>query len=412
MWLVPTLLLACVAAPPASADVITDWDTKASVVASPSALGEREVAIVDLAMFDAVNSLVRRYTAYLAREDGFEGAAPEAAAAAAAATSLSRLHPQKAGEFQAALQEYLKGLAASRDALALGTQLGQRVAQRVLDSRAADGATAPDPYRPRTTPGVYVPTATMVCASWPTLKPFVLERPDQFRPGPPVALSSREWATDYNEIKAFGSRDSTQRTPEQTETAKFWLMTGPQAYHPIARQIVAARHLTLADSARFMAMFSVALTDAYIAVFDAKYHYNFWRPITAIRNGDIDGNPDTERDPTWQPIDSTPEHPEYPCAHCILSGAAVTVIELTGGLGDLQEVSMISATAPGVTHRWSNLDGLAAEVANARVWAGFHYRWSTRVGTSMGHGVGQYVATHFAPPGNQPARTDKHDTRE
>jgi hypothetical protein len=123
----------------------------------------------------------------------------------------------------------------------------------------------------------------------------VLQRPDQFRPGPPVALSSTEWATDYNEIKAFGARDSTQRTPEQTETAKFWLMTGPQAYHPIARQIVAARHLTLVDSARFMALFSVALTDAYIAVFDAKYHYNFWRPITAIRNGDVDGNPANPR---------------------------------------------------------------------------------------------------------------------
>jgi hypothetical protein len=211
-----------------------------------------------------------------------------------------------------------------------------------------------------------------------------------------VSLTSKEWATDYNEIKAYGSRNSKVRTPEQTETAKFWLMTGPQAYHPLAREIVSARGMSLVDSARFMAVFAIALTDAYVAVFDAKYHYEFWRPITAIRNGDIDGNPDTEVDPTWQPLDATPMHPEYPCAHCILSGAAATVIELLGGAGPLPELFLTSATAPGVTHRWSSLDALTAEVANARLWAGFHYRSSTRVGTAMGREVGRYVATHVA----------------
>jgi hypothetical protein len=388
---------------PCHADVITDWDAKASAVASPAGLGERELTIVDLAMFDAVNSISPRYRAYLVRESGFNDASAEAAAASAAASVLEKLHPQGAADFKSALDDYLKGLSGSRDDVAKGVRLGELVALRVFDSRAADGATGADTYRPRTQPGVYVPTATMVASTWSTLHPFVLERPDQFRPGPPIALASPEWASDYNEVKAYGARNSTLRTPEQTETAKFWLMTGPQAYHPIARQIIAARHMKLVDSARFMAAFAATMTDAYIAVYEAKYHYEFWRPITAIRNGDIDGNPATDIDPSWQPLDATPMHPEYPCAHCVLSGAAAALIESYGGLRDLQEISLTSSTAPGITHRWSSLDAFTKEVANARVWAGFHYRSSARVGTAMGRDVGRYVAAHFAQPANDAA---------
>jgi hypothetical protein len=175
-------------------------------------------------------------------------------------------------------------------------------------------------------------------------------------------------------------------------------MTGPQAYHPIARQIISARGLSLIDSARFMAVYALALTDAYIAVFDAKYHYEFWRPVTAIRNGDLDGNPETEIDPTWQPLDATPMHPEYPCAHCILSGTAAAVIESLSRGKDLPELTLTSPTAPGVTHRWSNLDSFTTEVANARVWAGFHYRSSTRVGADMGRQVGRYITEHVMQP--------------
>jgi hypothetical protein len=389
------------------ADVITDWDAKASAVASPAAPGERELAIVDIAMFDAVNSISPKYRPYLVKQDGFSDASAEAAAASAAASALEHLHPQSAAEFKAALEDYVKGLPASHSDVLKGMRLGELVAQRVFDSRAADGSTGLDSYRPRTQPGVYVATATMVAATWPTLHPLVLERPDQFRPGPPVALASQEWASDYNEVKTYGARNSTLRTPEQTETAKFWLMTGPQAYHPIVRQLISARHMKLVDSARFMAAFAAAMTDAYIAVFEAKYHYEFWRPITAIRNGDIDGNPATEIDPSWQPLDATPMHPEYPCAHCILSGTAVAVIEAYGGLRDVQEISLTSPTAPGITHRWTSLDAFTNEVANARVWAGFHYRSSGRVGTAMGREVGRYVAANFAQAQNggaQPPR--------
>src|SRR5215469_5657715 len=200
-----TLITAGIGASAVRADVITDWDAKISSVASPAALGEREATIVDLAMFDAVNSVLHQYPGYVTREDGFGNASAEAAAASAAATVLAKLHPQKAADFTAAYAEYLKGLAAEPAAVALGKQLGERVGLKVFDSRAHDGATDPDAYRPLTQRGVYIPTATMVCPTWARLKPFVLERPDQFRPGPPVALSSKEWATDYNEIKAYGA---------------------------------------------------------------------------------------------------------------------------------------------------------------------------------------------------------------
>ena len=384
------------------ADTVTDWDTKATAVASPAALGEREVTIVDLAMFDAVNSIERRYQPYLEQLPTMRPTSADAAAASAAATALAGLHPEAAASFKAALAEYLARLDAAPEALSNGVRLGEAAALKILEARTNDGATGVDSYRPKTKPGQYVPTAVMVCSTWPTMRPFALASPSQFRPGPPLSLKSREWAVDYNEIKEFGSKTSARRSAKQTETARFWLMTGPQAYHPLARQMVAERHLNLVDSARFMALFAVTLIDAYIAVFDAKYHYEFWRPATAIRNADLNNNPDTERDATWQPLDNTPMHPEYPCAHCIESGAARVALESLGQ--PVPELSLTSATAPGVTHSWSNLDDFTTEVANARIWAGFHYRFSTRVGTALGRQVGEYVANTIMQPVNRTAQ--------
>ncbi len=384
------------------ADTITDWDTKATAVASSAALGEREVTIVDLAMFDAVNSIERRYQPYLEQLPTTRPTSADAAAASAAATALAGVHPEAAASFKTALAEYLAQLDAAPEALSNGVRLGEAVALKILEARANDGATGVDSYRPKIKPGQYVPTAVMVCSTWPTMRPFALASPSQFRPGPPLSLRSREWAVDYNEIKEFGSKTSARRSAEQTETARFWLMTGPQAYHPLARQMVAERHLNLVDSARFMALFAVTLTDAYIAVFDAKYHYEFWRPGTAIRNADLNDNPATERDATWQPLDSTPMHPEYPCAHCIESGAARVVLESLGQ--PMPELSLTSSAAPGVTHRWSNLDDFTTEVANARIWAGFHYRFSTRVGTALGRQIAEYVANTIMQPVNRTAQ--------
>jgi hypothetical protein len=322
----------------------------------------------------------------------------EAAAASAAARVLIGLHPEAAARIQAASVSSLAAIPegeAKADALALGVA----VAEMILSVRSKDGANAPDDYRPRTKPGVYVPTAAVMVGSvWPRMTPFVLTSPSQFRPPPPIALTSSEWADNYNEIKELGGKNSTKRSAQQTETARFWLAVGPPIYYQIPRQLIMAKRMDVAESARFMALYSVALTDASIAVFDAKYHYEFWRPVTAIRNGDLDGNPATERDPTWQPIDSTPMHPEYPCAHCIQSGAAAAVIEAVLGSQELPEVTMTSTTAPGVTHRCTNTAAFTEEVANARIWAGFHYRFSTRVGTAMGRKIGNYVVETVMQP--------------
>jgi hypothetical protein len=389
-------LMTCAAS--CQADTITDWDTRATAVASPAALGEREVAIVDLAMFDAVNSVARRYRPYTQQLPTTEPASQDASAASAAAAALALLHPQSANDFKDALTNYLSHVSGPPAEIEAGVRLGESVARKIYESRAADGATDVDPYRPKTTPGQYIPTTTVVGSTWPMMRPFVLTSASQFRPGPPPALQSREWAVDYNEIHDLGGKTGSKRTPEQTETAQFWLMVGPQAYHPLARQMVLARHLDLVDSARFMALFAVTLTDAYIAVYDAKYHYEFWRPVTAIRNGDRDDNPATSLDATWQPLDTTPMHPEYPCAHCTISGAARVVLESIAQGQPMPVFTLTSPTAPGVTHHWSNLDDFTAEVANARVWAGFHYRFSTRVGTALGAQVAHYVVNNTMAP--------------
>jgi hypothetical protein len=230
------------------------------------------------------------------------------------------------------------------------------------------------------------------------MAPFVIASPSQFRPGPPPDLKSDTWAKDYNEIKELGERNSTKRTARQTEDARFWLTTGPARYHPFERQIVIAKNMSVVDSARFMTLISLAEADAILAVYEAKWHYMFWHPMTATRNGDIDGNPATERDATWEPIDNTPLHPEYPCAHCIASEAVATVIKALIGSSSIPEVAISNPTAPGVTHRYNNLDAFSDEVAIARIYAGFHYRNSTVVGRAMGKQIGEYVITTVMQP--------------
>jgi hypothetical protein len=263
--------------------------------------------------------------------------------------------------------------------------------------RAKDGADGPDSYRPRTTPGKYVGTTPVVASHWGKVTPFVMTSGSQFRPGPPLALTSKEWAANYNEIKEMG-KNSTRRTALQTETGRMWLYTGPGTFFPIAAQLSQAKGLNVNENARLFALVSMATADAMVAVFDAKYEYEFWRPITAIRNGDIDDNPDTERDATWEPLGPTPMHPEYPCAHCIVAGSAGTVLQSVFGTGTLPEFSLSTPTAPGVTHRWTTLADYIQEPSNARIWAGIHYRFSTEVGTDMGRKIGQYVVQNALQP--------------
>jgi len=400
-WILFALLLA---APinTATGNVVTDWDEKAvSLVQTgtvrPPFTSHRTMAILHVAMFDAINSIDPRYKPYMVKLPAAPDISKEAAAAAAARAVLVKLVPDAAADVQSTLASYLATVPEG-EAKAKGIQLGQEVAAKILAAREKDGAAAPDAYRPRTKPGFYIPTAMPV--GWPvaSMTPFVLASPSQFRAKPPPSLKSAEWARDYNEIKDLGAKNSMQRTAQQTEDARFWLLVGPRAYHPMPRQIVTAKNMDLLDSARFMALFSMAMVDCGIAFFDAKYKYEFWRPITAIRNGDIDGNPATERDASWEPIDATPLHPEYPCAHCVQSSTAAAVIQRLLGSDAIPEVALTSPFVPGVTHRFTNLRAFTDEVANARIYAGFHYRFSTIAGREMGQKIGAYVVKSVMQP--------------
>jgi hypothetical protein len=388
---------------PASADVISDWNENSVAFVTLRRMlppqAERVMATVHVAMFDAVNSIEHRYRPYLLQLPAAKGASKEAAAAAAAASALAGLHPNATEEMNAALTAYLAAMPPG-PAKDDGIKLGRTIAAKIVAQRATDGSDAADAYRPKTRPGVYVPTPITASSMWPNVNPFAMTSPSQFRPEPPIALNGKQWTADYNEIKMLGAKTSATRSARQTEDGHFWLITGPQSYYPIVRQLAAAKKMPLLDSARLMALVSVAAADAYIAVFDAKYHYDFWRPITAIRNGDIDDNPATEIEATWQPIDNTPMHPEYPCAHCITSAAVAMVAETVLGSADVPEIVMTSSTAPGVTHRWTNLLAYADEVSLARIWAGFHYRFSTRVGQDMGRKIGQFVVRNVMQPVN------------
>ena len=387
------------------ANVITDWDDTAIAVVTPMAslgntspyMAQRMMAMVHAAMFDAVNSIERRYRPYLLQLPADPATSKEAAAAAAAAAVLATIDDRTAANVKGVLSTYLDSIA---DSVAKwdGVKLGEAVAAKIVAARATDGSDAPDAYRPRTTPGVYVPTTITISSMWPNMRPFVIRSPSQFRPDPPVSLESKEWATDFNELKDYGGRFSAHRTAGQTETARFWLVGPPVAYHPFVRQLVTAKQMSVVDSARFMALVSLGLTDSIIAVLDAKYYYNFWRPITAIRNGDVDGNPATDREATWQPIAITPMHPEYPCAHCIQSGSFAGVVKAVFETEEIPEIAITSPTAPGITHRWTSMTALTEEIASARIWAGFHYRFSTRVGTQMGYRIGEYVVRTAMQP--------------
>src|SRR5215831_16992593 len=384
---------------PAFADVVTDWNEKAVALVQPWMLppqGHRAMAMVNLAMFDAVNSIDRRYQPYLTRLSAAPTTSKEAAAAVAAGTVLIGVLPQARDEVKAALASYLETIPSGKPK-ADGIELGEAVAVKILEMRAKDGSDTPDAYRPRTSPGVYVPTAPTLAPMWPHVTPFAMTSAAQFRPGPPPKLDSAQWAADYNEIKELGRKSSSQRSAKQTEDARFWLIVGPQAYFPLLVRVAATKKMDLVDAARFMALASVAMVDAMIAVFDAKYHYEFWRPITAIRNGDLLNSPAIKRDATWQPTDTTPMHPEYPCAHCIVAASCAAVV--TGVIGtEAPELSANSATAPGVTHRWSNVQAFVKEVSEARIWAGFHYRFSTKVGEEMGYRIGEHVVKNLLQP--------------
>ena len=392
----------------AYADLATDWCEKATSIAyqpaapgtsgTPATTGSRLVTLAHLAMFEAVNSIDRRYRPFYKYVDADPQASREAALSAAARGVLvkSSSNPEKAKEFEAFHQAVLAKIP-DGPAKAAGIAVGERAAESMLAARANDGVDTVNDYRPATTPGVYVPTQMPVAINWFKVKPFALARADQFRAPAPYALASPEWARDYNEVKRMGAKAGSARSEEQTRIAKFWEFTGPGTYMPLATGIVKAKSTDLTDSARALALVSMAGHDAAIAVFDSKYAYNFWRPVTAIRNGDRDGNDATDRDERWEPFIPTPMHPEYPCAHCTMQGAAAAALRGLYG-NEFEEVKLVSTSAPGIERRFTKLTDYVDEVVNARVYDGVHYRTSGEAGAELGRRVGEYTFANYLTP--------------
>jgi hypothetical protein len=388
---VSALILCATLSAPACADVVTDWNARAEAIAVEKRLlpppNARGMAILHVAMFEAVNAIEGRYAPYRLKLVADRSTSKEAAAAAAAHAVLLALHPDKRVDLDAALTASLAAIA-DGESRTKGLVLGKTAAAEILAWRAGDKSDAPEAYRPHTAAGVYVPTMVPVSSVYGAVTPWVMENGSQFRPAPPPALDSETWTKDLNEIREMGGRASTKRSAEQTNIGRFWFVTGPQAWNPIVRQLATKKSLDVVDCARVFALVAMATNDAFIAVFDAKYHYNFWRPITAIRSADLTGNPKTPADPSWVPLGDTPMHPEYPCAHCITSAAAGAVLQAVFG-NVIPEVSMTSATAPGVVRTWTQVQDYVREVSAARVYAGFHYRFSAQAAEDMGRRIGE-----------------------
>lgn len=395
----PAVAAVMLSAGTAKADAVTDWNAKANEIIGASGMGtppaHRAMAIVQTATYEAVNAITKKYAASAIKMQAKvkPGAAVDAAIAAANRVVLSKLVPSQQAAIDAAYQAAV-GKVAEGAAKTSGVEVGESAGAAVLAASADDGAGKRESYRPMTNPGVWVPTATAAASTWVQRKPWLLKNAAQFRPAPPPALKSAEYAKDYNEIKAIGEKGSTTRTPEQTAIVQFWEATGPGIYHGLARSVAVAPGREITQNARLLAVTAQVLDDAMIAVFDAKYQYNFWRPVTAIRNGDNDGNDATERDPAWAPVIDTPMHPEYPCAHCILISSLGGVLSAAIGKSAVT-LSTASPTAKGAQRSWKKVDEVVQEVSTARIHAGLHYRFSTVVGLSMGKQLGALAAAKY-----------------
>ncbi|WP_256206061.1 vanadium-dependent haloperoxidase [Nitrosomonas oligotropha] len=380
------------ASPHVIADAVTDWNQRAGDIVVNANIGplpaERALAIVQTSVYEAVNAITQRYSISDVKLQAGPGASIEAAVAAANRTALIKLVPSRQTEIDSVYHAALTAIA-DEAAKMRGIAVGEDAAAAVLALRIDDGATANESYRPYTQAGVYVPTVLPEAPQWMYRKPWLMTQPSQFRPGPPPGLESELWARDFNEVKALGSKNSQQRSAEQTEIARFWEEVMPPIYHGIVRSVANMPGREITQNARLFAAVTQASDDALIAVFDAKYHYGFWRPVTAIRNADIDGNDATERDPSWIPFIDTPMHPEYPCAHCIVSGAVGTVLQAEIGDGQTPLLTTTSKAAGGVARSWTKLDDFMQEVASARIYDGVHYRNSGKVGSEMGKQIAQ-----------------------
>jgi hypothetical protein len=403
------VLCACLLLAPRAArgDVVLQWNAVAleTTAAAPfnPPLESRNVAIVHAAMFDAVNAIVREFRHYAVALPPPDEASPEAAAAAAAHAALVQLYPDRRQALDAA---YAASLEVIPDGprRANGIRIGETVAAKILALRSDDGAASAivAGYTPGTGAGVWIPTPPAwlpaLDPGWASVRPFLIEDASQFRPGPPPALHSSRYVRDFEEIREIGSAASATRTRPQTDIARLWIATAPQNWNPVARQVAVARRFTLSQNARAFALLNLAGADAFIASWDAKFAYNQWRPVTAIRSAEGDGNADTVEDPAWTPLLVTPPFPDYIAGHTTCAGAAATVLEHVFGKRPPVTLKLTSATAPGVVQTYDTFRAMADDVVDARVWGGIHWRTSSERGLRVGDELGRYVTRHFLTP--------------
>jgi hypothetical protein len=385
---------------PQASDIVIEWNQRAAnltltaVPALAPVEQTRVMAIFQLAMHDAVNGITGEYETYLSPPPAPENASPLAAAISAAHHSLKNLFP---GNDSLLDTQYFNSLAAHGLSQAdPGIDFGISAAAAILAARANDhSAEAKFNYDApgAGTPGVWVrPTNTAaLLPGWGNVTPFVLRSGSQFRPDAPPALDSEDYAKDYNEIKQIGVNTGSTRSAEQSDIARFWRASPTAIWNPILTQLVQTRNLDLSEEVRLFALFYLAAADASIACWEAKYTYNFWRPETAIRNGEFDGNDLTAGDSLWSPFVTTPPHPEYPSAHSTNSSAMANI--LTSTFDDNPGVTIV-VTLSGITRSWNTFSEAVQEVIDARVYSGIHFRNSDVVGARMGRQVAQFVSKH------------------
>jgi hypothetical protein len=357
----------------------------------------RSFAILHAAIYDAVVSITRDAPPYLNSVSAPSSARAGAAAAEAGHDVLVALYPK----WKAALDQQLTGeLAAIPDGAGKqqGIQVGQTVAARLIAMRANDGSAAtPSPFVVGNQPGNYRLTppkfVAPVFTNWGNVTPFVLNNAAQFRPGSPPALTSQAYAQAINEVKSLGQKTSTTRTADQTVIAKFW--AGPiwNTWNEIAEKAALAHHTNLETTARLFAVLNLSFADSAVAFYDAKYHYQLWRPVTAIRLAGTVGNPATVGDPTWTPLAATALDPSYPGAHSTISSAGATV--LSAFFGNQDQIQVTSDVLPGVVRSFASYNDVATEAGLSRIYAGQHTRIDHDAGLQLGHAVAQFVLPHF-----------------
>jgi VCPO second helical-bundle domain len=395
----------------ARADMVTYWNEVATTAASaPVVVGvtqTRIFAMAHVAIHDALNAIDRRYQPLALDVRADPNASPEAAVAAAAYAVLVHEVPAiQQPLLDAAYADALSGIAdgAAKDA---GIAIGQASAAAIIALRSSDGSQGPMPYTPGSGPGVWIPTPPgFLPAGFPgygNVTPFALRSGAQFRLKPPeyFDLTSEAYTADYEEVKSIGEVNSPTRTADQSEIAQFWYEGSQQGWNRLTRDLLVQHTLDLDlwETARLFALLNVALIDAYIAHFDTKYFYNFWRPVTAIRAGDTDGNDDTVADPEWTSYLVTPNIPDYPSGHSTGGAAAATVLARFFKHDDLPFTATSGAPYPGIERTFETFWDAAVENANSRVYAGIHFRTATTDGLRLGEQVGRFVFTHALKPG-------------